>query len=234
MSGRGRGSASVRGWDKGNSASRYILAGLIAFVCMVCIPSVAGADVDMKGALEKVSPSLKSSLGEVEPLSVSSENGDWRCFDPYSTVANWPYYYAIGNCPKGAELEVVSYASEDPTTHEHSYGGFVNGTFSGCGWINTLFPLEKLNSTKHSTCAEESGGGFRVKESNFWEKVNSTSAEDGYWVVNKTSCPEYANYRPWTEGNAPKELIRTVPAYAEGGEHVVTHEPALKWRYVSK
>ncbi len=187
----------------------------IALLAFLVSATAASADVDMTGRLEKVNSSpLKSG---VQPLSVTSENGDWRCFDPYSTVANWPYYYAIGNCPKGAELEVVSYASEDPATHEHSYGGFINGAYSGCGWINTAFPLEKLNSTKHTACAEESGGGFKVKESSFWEKLNSSSAQDGFYVVNKTPCPEYANYRPWSESNAPKELIRTVPAYEREG-----------------
>jgi hypothetical protein len=206
---------------------------LLASLAFLVSGAAANADVDMTGRLEKAgSPSLKSG---VQPLSVSSENGDWRCADSYSTVANWPYYYAIGNCPNGAELEVVSYASEDPQTHEHSYGGFVNGSFSGCGWINTAFPLEKLNSTKHTACVEESGGGFKVKETNFWEKVNPGNTGDGAYVVNKVPCPEYANYRPWSENNAPKELLRTVPAYereGSGSEH--EDNPALKWRYVSK
>jgi hypothetical protein len=132
-----------------------VLAALAVLVSLATAVA-ANADVDMTGRLEKITSTRLGS--RVESLSVSSESGDWRCFDPYSTVANWPYYYAIGNCPKGAELEVVSYAAEDPATHEHSYGGFVNGSFSGCGWINTAFPLEKLNSSKHSACAEESGG----------------------------------------------------------------------------
>jgi hypothetical protein len=204
----------------------------IALLALVASASTANADVDITGRLEKVN---SSPLGSgLKPLSVTSENGDWRCSDPYSTVANWPYYYAIGNCPKGAELEVVSYASEDPATHEHSYGGFVNGAFSGCGWINTAFPLEKLNSAKHTVCAEESGGGFKVKESSFWEKLNSSNAQDGFYVVNKTACPEYANYRPWSENGAPKELIRTVPAYEREGPGEKASNPALKWRYVSK
>jgi Fungal fucose-specific lectin len=213
-----------------NSSSCILV--LLASLLFLVSGTTANADVDMVGRLEKAgSRSLKSG---VQPLSVSSENGDWRCADPYSTVANWPYYYAVGNCPNGAELEVVSYASENPATHEHSYGGFVNGSFSGCGWINTQFPLEKLNSSKHTACAEEAGGGFKVKEATFWEKVNSTSAQDGFYVVNKVPCPEYANYRPWSESNAPKELLRTVPAYEKEGLGSGTRNPALKWRYVSK
>jgi hypothetical protein len=201
---------------------------LLAPLLVLILASAASADVDMTGKLVKM-PSLRT-----KSLSVSSESGNWRCSDPYSTVANWPYYYAIGNCPNGAELEAVSYASENPATHQHSYGGFVNGAYSGCGWINTEFPLEKLNGNKHTACAEESGGGFRVKESNFWEKVNSSSAQDGFYVINSTPCPEYANYRPWSENNAPKELIRTVPAYEREGLGESASNPALKWRYVSK
>jgi hypothetical protein len=218
-----------------NPVPRVLATALVILTYLACASSAASADVDMTGSLVKVtSSSLRSSLGTVTPQSVTSESGNWRCFDPYSTVANWPYYYAIGNCPKAAELEVVSYASEDPATHEHSYGGFVNGAFSGCGWINTAFPLERLNVNKHTACAEEAGGGFRVQESSFWEKLNSTSAQDGYYVVNKSPCPEYANYRPWSTSNVEKELIRTVPAYEREGSGEKASNPALKWRYTTK
>jgi hypothetical protein len=73
-----------------------------------------------------------------------------------------------------------------------------------------------------------------VQESSFWEKLNSSSAQDGYYVVNKTECPEYANYRPWSSGNVEKELIRTVPAYEREGPGEKASNPALKWRYTSK
>jgi len=193
--------------------------------------SAASADVDMTGRLEKVVP-LKAAPGEVTPLATSA-NGEYKCVDRYSAVGNWYYYFAIGNCASGWDLEVVSYASENTETHEHSYGGFVNNAFSGCGWIDTRYPLEKLNSTKYSACAGSgSSREFKVEESSFMEKYNRGTVGDGNPVVNKTACPEYANYRPWSSSNVEKELIRTAPAYAASGPG--STYPALKWRYVTK
>jgi hypothetical protein len=168
----------------------------------------------------------------VTPLATSA-NGTYRCADDYSVVANWYYYFAIGNCPAGAEIEVVSYASENTQTHEHSYGGFVNGAFSGCGWINTAYPVEKLNSNSHSACAGSgSSREFKVEESTFMEKYNHDVVGEGSPVNNPKPCPEYANYRPWSDNNVEKELIRTAPAYAASG--LGSSYPAIKWRYVTK
>ncbi len=194
---------------------------------LMILGSSARADVDMTGSLEQV-----TTQTGVKSLA-TTENGTYRCADNYSSIGNWYYYFSLGNCRKGWELEVVSYASENTVTHEHSYGGFINNAFSGCGWIDTRFPLEKLNTKKHTACA---GGGssreFKVEESTFMEKYNHGEVGDGDPVVNPNPCPEYANYRPWSTSNDEKELIRTVPAYAP--EAPGSNYPALKWRYVTK
>jgi hypothetical protein len=148
-------------------------------------------------------------------------------------VANWYYYFAIGNCPEGSNIEVVSYASENSETHEHSYGGFVTGVFSGCGWINTGYPLEKESSASHTACAGSgSSREFKVEESTFMEKYNRGTEGDGNPVINRTPCPEYANYRPWSSNNVETGLIRTAPAYAASAPG--SNYPALKWRYTTK
>ncbi|HSZ70413.1 MAG TPA: hypothetical protein VK756_08625 [Solirubrobacteraceae bacterium] len=203
---------------------------MISLIYTMCATTTANADVDMTGHLERV-PSLKTSPGGISPLATSA-NGDYKCVDKYSVVANWYYYYALGNCKEGWEIDVVSYAPENSQTHEHSYGGFVTGAFSGCGWIDTAYPLEKQNSNKNSACGEGSGNEFKVAESSFMEKHNGGSTGDGYPVVNRTSCPEYANYRPWSSNNVEQELIRTAPAYASSGGG--SNYPALKWRYTTK
>jgi TRAP-type C4-dicarboxylate transport system permease small subunit len=208
-----------------------LLAGLLLLAYAASTVGIARADVDMTGRLEKAS-SLTTPLGAVHPLATSA-NGTYRCADEYSVIANWYYYFAIGNCPAGAELEVVSYASENTQTHEHSYGGFVNGAFSGCGWINTAYPLEKLNNNSHSACAGSgSSHEFKIEESSFMERYNRGTVGDGNPVVNTAPCPEYANYRPWSSNNVEKELIRTAPAYAASGPG--SNYPALKWRYITK
>ncbi len=217
--------------DHPQSALLSLCVSLAMLVCLVCSASNARADVDMTGRLAKVPSLSKPSLEGVQPLTTSA-TGDYECLDKYSVVGNWYYYFAIGNCRKGWEIDVVSYASENTQTHEHSYGGFVTGAFSGCGWIDTRYPLEKVNSNQNSACGEEPGNNFKIAESKFMEKHNGGSTGDGYAVVNKKSCPEYANYRPWSTSNVEQELVRTAPAYAasEPGSNF----PALKWRYTTK
>jgi hypothetical protein len=211
-----------------------IAAGLMVLACVACVSSSALADVDMSGRLEKAQSPITTGLGEVKPLA-TSVSGDYRCADPYSVIGNRPFYFAIGNCAEGWDIEAVAYSGENSVTHEHSYGGYIGSAYSYCGWIDTRFPVEKLNNNSNSACKNGSNNATELEESSFMEKYDQSNANhDGNWIVNKVPCPEYANYRPWSENNAPKELIRTVPAYEAGGEHIVEHEPALKWRYVTK
>ncbi len=185
----------------------------------------------MTGRIGKVAPTLSSSVGEVKPLATSA-NGDYECLEPYSVIGNRPYYFAIGNCRAGWDIEVVAYAGENSQTHEHSYGGYIGSAYSYCGWIDTRYPLEKRNSNHNTACTNGSSNAVELEESSFMEKYDSTnSSHDGNYVVNPSPCPEYANYRPWSTNNVEKELIRTVPAYAAQGNGSV---PALKWRYTTK
>ena len=229
MSDRAQVDIATRDVGRDHLVSRCLLASLVVLIYLACAANSASADVDMTGRIGKVSSPLTASPGEVKPFT-SSASGVYKCLDQYSVIANWFYYFAIGNCRPGWELAVVGYAAENTVTHEHSYGGFVNSAFSGCGWIDTRFPLEKLNSNKNSACS--SNGEFKVEESSFMEKYNGGTIGDGNPVVNKTPCPEYANYRPWSSNNVEKELIRTAPAYAASGAG--SNYPALKWRYTSK
>lgn len=129
---RGQDVTATNGRRKDHSAHRSTLVGLIVLVCVACLPGLASADVDMTGALEKVSSPITGKPGEVKPLN-SSANGDYECIDQYSVIGNKPYYFAIGNCPDGWLIEVVSYASENEVTHEHSYGGYIGDSYSYCG-----------------------------------------------------------------------------------------------------
>lgn len=216
---------------KAGLASKCLLVSVVTITVIGLTTGVATADVNMSGRLEKIA-STSTSPGEVKSLATSA-NGTYRCADQYSVVANWYYYFAIGNCPQGAEIEVVSYAAEN-SKHEHSYGGFINGAFSGCGWINTAYPLEKLNTNSHSACAGsgESREFGKGDEETFLEKYNKDATGEGTPVNNRKPCPEYANYRPWSSNNVEKELIRTAPEYAASGPG--SRYPALKWRYVTK
>jgi hypothetical protein len=234
MSGRGRGSAAIRDWRKGAFAPRYILAGLIALICVACIPSVASADVDSVGGLEKVAPTLKSSPHELTPLAGGA--GLYQCSSAhaYADIHSEPWGFVIGQCKSGWKFEVLEHTGVNSKTKTSSYGGYLEGAFDACGWIESDEGPEQINEKVPSHCP-----GLNQKEStvgSFYEKYNGQPEPtgDGYYIVNKVPCKEYANFRPWSKESVEKEEVRTVPAYALGGEHHFEHEPALKWRYVTE
>ena len=70
MSAWGRGVTTINGWRENCSAPRPVLAGLLVLACVACLPSIASADVDMTGRLERVASSLrapnKMSVGVVD------------------------------------------------------------------------------------------------------------------------------------------------------------------------
>jgi hypothetical protein len=212
-------------------ASLFLSTSLMVLAYAVCVPAIATADVDMTGRLEKV-PTPKVAPGHVKPFATAIA-GDYRCADAYSVIASRPFYFAIGNCPAGWTIEAVAYSSENSVTHEHSYGGYIGGAYSYCGWIDTRFPVEKLNNNSNTACKNGANNATELEDSTFLEKYDTNNAaHDGTYVVNPTPCPEYANYRPWSTNNVEKELIRTAPAYAANLPGSRT--PALKWRYTTK
>jgi hypothetical protein len=209
----------------------FVLVGLVALAIVLWTASSAKADVATKGELREVS-TVTSAPGEVKPF-VSVENEDYECTAKYSDVQSGAFTWVIGNCPKGSTLEaVVRRAHTESEPENYSLGGWVTGTFQGCGWIeNDKFKPKAKKIKPTTTCSEISSGKYEVAESNFMAKHNA-GAGDGYFVVNKTACPEYANYRPWSSSNLEQEKLRTAPAYAR--QEPGSSYPALKWRYTTK
>ncbi|HTC59200.1 MAG TPA: VCBS repeat-containing protein, partial [Solirubrobacteraceae bacterium] len=224
------GKYGMRLWARYGEA-RMTLVGavavLMALIFVMSAASLAIADVDTVGSLRQIPSTLKSP-GEVQPL-FEKANGDYECYS-YSDVQNAADSYVIGNCDAPWQIQVVSYSGPNGDGY-HSYGGFITGNFSGCGWIETRFEPKKLNGNKNSACGEGSTGDFEVPQSSFMERHNS-AAGDGWPVVTTQACPEYANYRPWSSNNVEQELIRTAPAYASSSPG--SNYPALKWRYITK
>jgi hypothetical protein len=229
MSDRGRGMTVIGDWRKGAFAPRYILVGLVALVCMACIPRVASADVDSVGGLEKV-PTIKPSPHELTPLAGGA--GLYQCSSAhaYADIHSEPWGFVIGQCKSGWKFEVLEHTGVNSKTKTSSYGGYLEGAFDACGWIESDEGPEQINEKLPNHCP-----GLNQKEStvgSFYEKYNGQPAltGDGYYVVNKVPCKEYANFRPWSSESVEKEEIRTVPAYATEKTDI----PALKWRYVTK
>ena len=229
MSGRGRGSAVVSDGRKSAFATRHILAGLIVLVCMACIPSVASADVDSVGGLEKVS-TIKSSPHELTPLAGGA--GLYQCSSAYAEadIHSEAWGLVIGNCKPGWKFEVLQHTGYNSAHKDSSYGGYVEGAFDACGWIESDEGPEQINEKLPNHCPGLSQEGSSVGA--FAERVNGPSGyEDGYHVVNTVPCKEYANYRPWSKEPVEKEELRTVPAYAADPKEPTL--PALLWRYVT-
>jgi hypothetical protein len=231
MSGRGWGETAVGGWRDG--APRYFLAGLIVFLCLACVSSVASADVDSVGGLEKVPAIIKSSPHELTPLAKGGA-GLYQCSSAhaYADIHSEPWGFVIGQCKSGWKFEVLEHTGVNSETGTSSYGGYLEGAFDACGWIESDEGPEQINEKLPSHCP-----GLNQKEStvgSFMEKYNGQPAhnKDGYYIVNKVPCKEYANYRPWSSESVGKEEIRTVPAYEV--KQAGTDIPALKWRYVTK
>jgi hypothetical protein len=193
MSGRGRGKAMVGDWCKGAFAPRYILAGLIALICMACIPSVASADVDMTGKIAP-GPALKSGLRSpglgAEPLVNSEHDGIYHCSVAYSTIANVAGGLAIGNCPRNEELDVEDYGSGGEESG-YFYGGYF-ANVGVCAWVKISEVLkEKSGNLGHCS------GGIGYEYGTFYSQINSGSVHDGFYINNRVACEEYANVYPW-------------------------------------
>ena len=224
--------AGFRRRIKANSFCWALGICVVVLVYVGTVTNGASADVDTVGGLEKASSTTRSSLNHVEPLFTKA-SGDYECSltYAYSDVQNAADSFVIGNCKGPAEIKVVSYSGPNGEGF-HSYGGFVTGTFSGCGWVEARFEPEKLNNNSNSSCGEGSTGDFEVSQCSFMYQCKHNSAVgDGWPVVNIQACPEYANYRPWSSNNLEQELVRTAPAYAGSGPG--SNYPALKWRYVT-
>jgi hypothetical protein len=209
------------------------LVGLLALVYVSCFASAASADVDTHGGLEPVSPTTKSGLHEVSPLVTKTHDGKYKCSSayPYSTFQASAFGLAIGNCKAGWTFEDVDYGGPS-SEGAYTYGGYAEGILDGCGWIENSRTPEKLSTGESTHCGN--GTEVTTPESAFLEKYNGQgigqSPHDGYFVVNKAPCEEYANYRPWSSGNVETEPLRSVPAYETNGSGA----PALKWRYTTK
>jgi hypothetical protein len=230
MSGRGRGSATVRDRRRSYMAFRCILASLTMLACMACISNGASADVDSVGGLEKV-PTIKSSPHELTPLAKGGA-GLYQCSSAYqyADIHSAAWGFIIGQCRPGWKFEVLQHTGVNSEHHTSSYGGYVEGAFDACGWIESDEGPEQINEKLPGHCPGLEQGGSTVGA--FYEKYNGQPAPtgDGYYVVNKVPCKEYANFRPWSSESVEKEEIRTVPAYATEKTDI----PALKWRYVTE
>jgi hypothetical protein len=239
MFGRTNGTQRSSGHSAAVLVSRKYNVALCLLICLIALAyacSPALADVDTVGKLEPASSPIKSPLHEVSPLVDSSHNGEYKCGSAwqYSDFHQEAFGLVMGNCKAGTIFEVVDYGGPN-NKGVYSYGGYAEGSLSGCGWIESNTAPEKIGSVREP---KHCGSGSEVSTpySSFLEKYNGEatkeSTEDGYFVVNKVPCKEYANFKPWLKSQTESELIRTVPAYTpnQPGSDV----PALKWRYTTK
>ncbi len=202
-----------------------ILTALAATAILVMLAALGAAapvnaDVDMTAKLALGPAPTKG----VKPLVNEKYDGIYHCANAYATIANVAGGLAIGNCPDNEEVDVEDYGSGGKSGY--AYGAyFVN--LGACAWVKVSEELSKSKSGNQGHCS----GGIGFEYGTFYSQINSESAEDGYYVVNRTACEEFANVRPWSSETPTSSAIRTVPAYEKG---TVSGVPALKWRYVTR
>jgi hypothetical protein len=178
-------------------------------------PSFAG-DVARTSHLN---PAGGGGVGGVAPaLGNRPHGGQWRCRGNYDVVANEATGVATGNCEGGKLLNgrLLSFPNKQKITYE---GGYVSGSYNGCGWIGTPV-LKYLNSKTFRGCGSsvsyhfgEIGGVYNAKVTEDGTPVN---------VATKT-CSAYANFRPFVpNGWGPKNKLGSLPIGTK-----------LKWRYIA-
>lgn len=204
---------------------RRLVVSLAVALCALALPTIASADVKLGAPNQLVREDGSTAPGQMGTQS-TPESGLFRCNLPFSTVANTPGGYALGNCPQHAHLfrTIKSYYVSSPPAGYFD-GGYVSGTFDGCGWIYEDYSI-KEDDRSNSGCPSPS-----KDPSEFMLYANCASpCQDGTQILNPRSCPAYANYRPWSTANRPTNYVGTFPANAKH----TNGTPRIRWRYTSK
>jgi hypothetical protein len=177
-------------------------------------------DIDRGGVGQSLPGSAGEGLGggAVPALETKSGGGQWTCDGSYDTASNEASGVATGNCTGGSILNRTRYSVKNAQGIEFS-GGYISGTYNGCGWLET--PKIKFKDGTNETGCSSPNQGY----GNIGAIYNSSEYDDGTGVtVSTTTCSAYANFRPWTESSwAPENKLSS--ALPEGTE--------LKWRYIA-
>jgi hypothetical protein len=166
-----------------------------------------------------------SASGGVSTLnSTQPANGTFACtlngWNAIQAVANG---LVLGNCAYGWTLGAtrLDYAPSGVSSQgDYYWGGWIGAAdYSSCGYVNndrvtytgqpngtpnTCTDPNRRNKADYVYCTASPCGGPNGEGTNLdiWTGPNQN---DGVHVANPHDCPEYANYRPWSSNNYPRD-----------------------------
>ncbi len=218
--------------------ARKVLTGsaalLLACLATLATPLPARADLylspDNGATLTPLHPLPPNGFRSPVPLA-TPQSGLFQCSLPQVSVANTVSGYAIGNCSQGAHLERTSKSDQVPDTGKYYDGGYVIGSFQGCGWIETAQDAQ-VGDGVFARCPFGSVSINLTDFASSTDGCSGTSSCAGTPRTNPQQCIEYLNFRPWTSGQtlSPTGGIRTVPANST----ISDGTPRLAWRYLAR
>jgi hypothetical protein len=151
-------------------------------------------------------------------------------------VANEPDGFALGNCRENNELVQPL----NVNSKKKFEGGYVSGTYDGCGWMQTknLVPAGVATGDPCTSPSPSRGYStfaslincrpYRVKR----RGSGDDTCRDGTLTPNPQPCPRYANLRPWSTRTALDRLSGDIPQNAKFPGASGQLFDRLRWRYV--
>lgn len=207
-------SASNPGYDvrrllRGPNTVRALIT---AVVCLAALSSVASAD-DFTSPPTPIVPYESGT-------DATQQSGSFVCTS-WTPVQATPSGYVIGNCANGWHLH-RTWRSAEYLGHYWD-GGYIYGDYNGCGWVDWAGD-QLVADGSFTACASSASHDLAEYSAGTNDANCAGGCTDGTSIANPRSCPEYANFRPWSSGQNPVNPIRTIGATS--GQ--------LKWRYITR
>jgi hypothetical protein len=173
-------------------------------------------DMGVETPLSPVLPNASSML--LTPDAETPGGGQWTCNDPWDPVANEAGGVMIGNCMSGTVENRTVYSGYDATIGGYFFGGYVSGSYGGCGWLRSPETTWVPNSKTYTGCSTPDTlygqvGAF----------YNSSSYHFGTAWTTTNTCTVYANAHPWL---STPVIADPIPTALPGGTTVY-------WRYAT-
>lgn len=145
-------------------------------------------------------------LGGITPnLAVHDGGGQWTCNDPRDVIANKAAGVLIGNCLQGTVENRSQYSDPDANLIRY-YGGYVSGSFGGCGWLRDSGTTFR-DGTNYSGCGPN-GSPNDTLYGAIGYFYNSSSDNFGTQTYTQNpGCHLYGNAHPWLSTPTITDLV---------------------------
>jgi hypothetical protein len=140
-------------------------------------------------------------------------SGAFRCSPTWNYIAAKANSFVTGNCygaTSGAWYMQRTKKQFDSTHQIYWDGGYVNGSYDGCGWMRQQ-DSTLSNTAVNTVCASPDKAYCDYIVCVDGKPWTFGGTSDGQPTNVKQACWEYANYRPWLANSQPlNALVRYV------------------------